>query len=225
MERMVRIGTRKSPLALKQAGEVLGLFERRGMVFPYKIIGMDTPGDRDKLIPISEIEGSDFFTRELDEALSRDEIDCAVHSAKDLPDTIPAGLAVAAVTGSIDPSDAVVSIGRVRLRELPSGATIGVSSCRRKEQVTAFRPDLKIVDVRGTIGERLRRLRERKYDALVIASAALIRLGLEGLIAERLAPEVFRPHPMQGRLAVVIRAGDIAMEMLFSKLHEGFSHV
>lgn len=225
MENIVRIGTRKSPLALKQVDEVLGLLAGRGVVFPFEIVGMDTPGDHDKVTPISEVDGSDFFTRELDEALLRGEIDCAVHSAKDLPAEIPAGLEIAVVTRSIDPSDALVSRGGAGFAELPSGARVGVSSRRRKDQVLELRPDLRALDIRGTIGERLHKLREGKYDALVIASAALVRLGLEGLISERLDPAFFAPHPMQGRLAVAVRAGDAEMKTIFSKLNEEPVHV
>lgn len=222
VERTIGIGTRRSPLALKQVDEILNLLARKGICFPYIIRGIDTVGDRDKTTPISEIEGSDFFTRELDRALCLGEIDCVVHSAKDLPDIVPAGLAVAAVTASIDPSDAFVARNKIRLEEIAAGARIGVSSRRRKEQMAIFRPDVKSVDIRGTIGERLGQLFEGKYDALIVASAALIRLGLGDLIGDRLDPEFFKPHPFQGRLAVVVRWADEELKQLFSKIHGEF---
>jgi hydroxymethylbilane synthase len=224
MERIIKVGSRKSPLALGQVEEVFDALKRQGIFLPYEIIGMDTPGDLDKQTPISEIEGSDFFTRELDRALFQKEIDCAVHSAKDLPEPLPAGLGVAVMTASIDPSDALVSHGGKKLSELPSGARVGVSSRRRKDQILAARPDLRIVDVRGTIGERLRKFDDGWFEALVIASAALIRLGLEGLISEKLDPGSFAPHPLQGRIAVTVRSDDHKMKELFSKLDREFIH-
>jgi len=224
LERIIRIGTRKSPLALRQVDEVLDLLARQGIYFPYAVVGIDAPGDIDKRTPISEVEGSDFFTKGLDEALLSGHIDCAVHSAKDLPEMLPEGLEIVAMTASIDPSDAWVARNGFTFSNMPAGSKVGVSSRRRKEQVAALRPDLRIADIRGTIGERLRQYDEGRFDALVIASAALVRLGLEDLICERLDPRFFQPHPLQGRLAVSARSGDKEIKTLFSKLHAELVH-
>ena len=206
MAKTYRIGTRKSPLALKQVDEAITFLKESDPESRFEIVGIDTYGDKDKVTPISNIEGTDFFTREIEEALLKGEIDLAVHSAKDLPDVIPAGLYVAAVTKSIDPYDALVSKGNLKLDELPFGARIGTSSLRRKQQLKSYRNDFKIVDIRGNIEERLKLLdNDSKLDAIVIATCALVRLGLEDRISQRIPFEILRPHPLQGSLAIETR--------------------
>ncbi|MFA4842808.1 MAG: hydroxymethylbilane synthase [Candidatus Omnitrophota bacterium] len=205
LERTLKAGTRKSPLALKQIEEVLGLLRVIYPDFKAEIVGMDTYGDKDKVTPISEIEGSDFFTREIDQALLNGEIDFAVHSAKDLPDEITKGLAVAAITKSIDPFDDLVSKGRLPLERLPQGAKVGTSSQRRKDQLKKYRPDFNLIDIRGTIQERLALLEQPDLDAIIVAACALKRLGLEDRIAQRIPFDILKPHPLQGALAIVTR--------------------
>src|SRR3990167_8023506 len=158
MERNYKIGTRTSPLALKQLEEVLGGLLKFYPALKADIIGIETYGDKDKNTPISDMEGSDFFTREIDEALLKGDIDFAVHSAKDLPDKIREGLYIAAMTQAIDPYDALVSKEGLKLGELPVGARIGTSSSRRKEQLKAHRGDFEIADIRGNTEERLKLL-------------------------------------------------------------------
>ncbi|MCM8756831.1 MAG: hydroxymethylbilane synthase [Candidatus Omnitrophica bacterium] len=158
MQRTWRIGTRRSPLALKQVEEIVNSLRKFYPEFSYEVIGIDTQGDKDKITPISEIEGTDFFTKEIEEALLRGEIDFAVHSSKDLPDKIPEGLTISAITKSIDPYDALVSKNGLKINELPKGSKIGVSSQRRKTQLKRYREDFKIVDIRGNIEERLEKL-------------------------------------------------------------------
>lgn len=218
LSRTIRIGTRTSPLALKQVDEVTESLKRLYPEIGFEVIGIDTYGDKDKATPISDVEGSDFFTREIEDALLKGEIDFAVHSAKDLPDMIPEGLHIAALTGSIDPYDALVSKGDLKLDELPCGAKIGTSSLRRKAQLKSYRDDFEIVDIRGNIEERLRLLDgngsqfpvpgSRPLDAIVIAACALVRLGLEDRAAERIPFEILKPHPLQGSLAIEARKGD-----------------
>jgi hydroxymethylbilane synthase len=217
MERNYKIGTRTSPLALRQVEEVLaGLKRSRTSISP-EIIGIDTYGDMDKKTPISETERSDFFTREIDEALLAGEADLAVHSAKDLPDVLMPGLFIAAVTESIDPFDVLVSKSGLDLTNLAGGARVGTSSLRRKEALKRFRDDFQIVDIRGNIGERVRFL-ERELDAIVIAAAGLLRLGLEHRITERIPFGILKPHPLQGKLAIVTRADDKNLIGLMSVL-------
>ena len=162
MERTYRIGTRTSPLALKQVEEALVMLRRFYPGMRSKVIGIDTYGDKDKATPISEIEGTDFFTREIDEALLKDEIDFAVHSAKDLPDELRAGLVISALTECLDPYDALVSKSGLTLDKLQEGARIGTSSLRRKAQLKEYRRDFEIVDVRGNIEERLMLLNKQR---------------------------------------------------------------
>ena len=165
-----RVGTRSSPLALKQVDEVLGLLKEFYPDLKARIVTIDTYGDKDKITPISDIEGTDFFTREIDDALLEGNIDFAVHSAKDLADKISEGIYIAAITKPLDPCDCLISKNNLKLNELPYGARIAVSSSRRKAQLVAFRGDFDIVNIRGNIQERLKKLEETDIDAIVIAA-------------------------------------------------------
>lgn len=191
---MWKVGCRRSRLSVKQVEEFIRYFPEQ----KFEIFYFDTTGDRDKTTPISDIEGSDFFTDTIDKALLEGTIDIAVHSAKDLPDKLPDGITIPFMTRSIYPYD--VLVGR-----LFSGARVGTSSKRRKEQLKKYRPDIYILDIRGNIDERLEKLDSGEYDAIVVAGAGLIRLGLEGRIAQVLP---FQPHPLQGSLAVTVRKTD-----------------
>ncbi len=213
-----RVGTRTSPLALAQVREIRLLLRTIAPAVELEIVSMDTAGDKDKKTPISKMEGTDFFTREIDQALLDQRIDLAIHSAKDLPDVIPPGIVIAATTRSVDPYDVLVSRHHLKLRDLPKGARVGTSSERRKNQLRAYRPDLELVDIRGTMGERLDKLVSEALDAIVIAGAGLIRLGLGCRITERISFDILRPHPLQGSLAVAVRAGDEELKTLFGKL-------
>ena len=201
MNKILKVGTRPSPLALKQVKEIQKILPDINL----EVVVIDALGDIDKITPISEVEGSDFFTRELDLALLAGKIDLAIHSSKDLPDILPYGLRVVLETESLSPDDALVSIGNHKFMDLPTGSKIGSSSLRRKSQIRSLRPDLEIVDIRGTINERLDLLDIGKCDALVVAHAALIRLGLEERIAEILPQYIFKTHPKQGSLSVLVR--------------------
>jgi len=201
MKRTLRVGSRRSPLALKQVEEVKRLFP--GVEF--EIITYQTQGDKDKITPLSDVGGSDFFTGEIDAALLRGEIELAVHSSKDLPDNLAQGLAVVYETKSLNPYDALVSKDNRKLGGLTQGSRIGVSSLRRKRQIESLRPDLELVDIRGNIAERLSLLDSGKVDALIVAYAALLRLGLEKRAAEILTQQDFAAHPKQGRLALVAK--------------------
>lgn len=216
MAKTYRIGTRTSPLALRQVEEVLEALRKSSPDLDAKIIGIDTYGDKDKDVPISQIEGTDFFIREIDGALLKGEIDFAVHSAKDLPDTLKEGLVIAALTNSIDFYDALVSKDGLKLAELPHRARIGTSSIRRKTQLSGYRDDFDIVDIRGNIEERLGKLDNGNLDGIVIAACALVRLGLEHRITQRIPFEILKPHSLQGVLAIVTRAEDSRLHSLLS---------
>lgn len=218
LSRTLRIGTRNSPLALKQVEEALGYLREFYPEIKAEIIGIDTYGDKDKITPISEIGGADFFTREIDEALLKGDIDLAVHSAKDLPSQIPVGLVIAAITESIDPYDALVSKNNLKIGELGVRAKIGASSLRRKTQLKKYRIDFQIVDIRGNVEERLEKLDKDGLDAIIVASCALIRLGLQHRITQKIPFEILKPHPLQGSLAIEARENDKEIINLFSKL-------
>jgi len=218
MQRIYRVGTRTSPLALKQVEEVFGMLKKFYPGTEQEVIGIDTYGDKDKVTPVSDIEGTDFFTREIDEALLKNEIDFAVHSAKDLPDELRNGLVISALTECLDPYDALVSKYGLKLEELPNDARIGTSSGRRKDGLKRFMPGLHIVDIRGNIEQRLKILEGNDLDGIVIAACALMRLGLETRITQRIPLDVINSHPMQGSLAIVTRQDKKDLIDLFSAL-------
>ncbi|MDP6686161.1 MAG: hydroxymethylbilane synthase [Candidatus Omnitrophota bacterium] len=211
MKTSYKIGTRKSPLALKQVQEVLDLLKGFYSTIRLETIAIDTYGDKDKATPISEIEGSDFFTKEIDDLLLTGEVDFAIHSAKDLPESLSDGLVIAARTKAIDPYDVLVSKQGLTLDKLPYGAKIATSSLRRKDQLKKYRDDFEIVDIRGNIEERLEKLDNSDLDAIVLASAGLMRLGLAHKITQRITFKILDPHPLQGALAIVTRSKDLEL--------------
>ncbi|MBU4487586.1 MAG: hydroxymethylbilane synthase [Candidatus Omnitrophica bacterium] len=213
---VIRIGTRPSPLAKKQAEEIA----KRIPQFRVNITAIDTKGDLDKQTPLFGREDSDLFTREIEEALLKGDIDAAVHSAKDLESNIPSGLVIAAMTRSISPLECLVSRGNLSLNELPPGARVGTSSLKRKESLLRFRNDLVVEGIRGNIDERLAQLDSARYDAIIIAHAALIRLGYEQRIAQIIPREIIEPHPLQGRLCVQIRRDRCDLSDIFGSLNE-----
>ncbi len=216
MKRII-VGTRKSKLALIQVKEILDTLSagEEGKSL-FTIIPLETAGDKDKHSALEKLEGTDFFTDGLDWALLQGRIDLAVHSAKDLPDPLPEGLRVVWRTRAIDPADVLVSRTGQRLLELPAGSLVGTSSRRRREQVLALRPELTIKSLRGNVDERLAKLDRGEYDGIIVAAAALIRLGEQERITERLK---FSTPPGQGSLAVVVCEDD---EELSSWLQEKF---
>lgn len=216
MHRIIRMGVRPSLLAVKQAEEIQNLIP----AIHFKTILIETQGDKDKKTPFSTIEGSDFFTWEIEEALLSSRIDTAVHSAKDLEENTPPQLTIAAITASISPYECLVSFGNRRLDDLPYGAKIGTSSSKRKEALLRYRADLRVCGIRGTIEERLRQFDEGKFDAIIMAHAALIRLGLEERIAQIIPVAIIEPHPLQGALAIQVRARDRDLIRLFAILNQ-----
>ncbi|MDO8536241.1 MAG: hydroxymethylbilane synthase [Candidatus Omnitrophota bacterium] len=210
----VRVGSRPSSLAIKQVEEI----GSRMRSVNFEVVRIETAGDRDKTTPLSEIKKSDFFSGDIEQALLSGSIDAGIHSAKDLGDNIPAGLTIAAITSSLSSFECLVSRGGLSLKDLPRGAVVGTSSAKRKEAIARFRPDLVTKDLRGEIDERLKQLDENKFDALIIAHAALIRLGYEHRIAQVIPKEIMEPHPLQGALAVEVRQNDLELIKLFSDL-------
>jgi hydroxymethylbilane synthase len=197
---MLTIGSRGSKLALWQAHWVRARLEEFGEQCRIEII--HTTGDKITDVALSKVGTKGLFTKEIEEALLAGTIDLAVHSLKDMPTEIPAGLTLAAIPVREDPRDAL--IGR-RLNDLPRGATVGTSSLRRAAQLRVLRPDLAIEDVRGNLDTRLRKLDEGQFDAIMLASAGLRRLGWENRIAELLEPEKMCPAVGQGALAIETR--------------------
>jgi hydroxymethylbilane synthase len=204
----LRIGTRASALALWQAHHVEGLIRALAGAPPVELIPISTTGDERTDVPLWAVRGRAFFTKEIDRALLEGRIDVAVHSLKDLPTAMEAGLTLAAVLRREDPRDALVSRGGERLSQLPRGARLGTSSLRRRAFLTRARPDLTLLELRGNVPTRLERLDRGDYDAIVLAAAGLRRLGLEHRITQHLPPEEFPPAVSQGAIGICTRADD-----------------
>jgi hydroxymethylbilane synthase len=206
---MLVIGSRGSQLALWQARWVQARLAELGLESRIEII--KTTGDKVLSVPLSSVGGKGLFTKEIEDALLAREVDLAVHSLKDLPTEIPAGLQITAIPQREDARDAMV--GR-RLSELREGARVGTSSLRRSAQLRRLRPDLQVESVRGNVDTRLRKLDEGQYESIVLAAAGLTRLGWNSRIAEFLEPEMMCPAVGQGALAVETRIGENACQAL-----------
>jgi hydroxymethylbilane synthase len=203
----IRVATRASELALWQARFVAGRIERE-LGVETELLPLKTTGDRLRG-SLASVGGKGLFVKEIEEALIEGRADLAVHSAKDLPAVIPAGLALVAFPERADPRDALVARQRgASLASLPSGARVGTGSVRRGAQLRAARPDLEIVPLRGNLSTRLRKLESERLDAIVLACAGLDRMDLADRIDERIAPERMLPAVAQGALALEARAGD-----------------
>jgi hydroxymethylbilane synthase len=207
MDRTLTIATRESRLALWQAEHVKALLETRFGV-TVKLLGMTTRGDQILDRSLSKVGGKGLFVKELEVALEQGHADLAVHSLKDVPMDLPDGFALAAVLEREDPRDAFVSNRYASLAELPQGARIGTSSLRRVVQLAALRPDLTIEPLRGNLDTRLRKLDEGGYDAIVLAAAGLVRLGLAERIRARFEADEMLPAAGQGALGIEVRADD-----------------
>jgi hydroxymethylbilane synthase len=201
---LLRLGTRKSKLALWQANYVKEKLEALGC--KVEIVPITTTGDKILDAPLAKIGGKGLFVKEIENALLAGEIDLAVHSLKDVPITIPEGLTLSAITEREEPYDVLISRNGYKLEELPSGAVVGTSSLRRQVQIKRRRRDLKVEILRGNVDTRLRKLKEGLYDAIVLAYAGVKRMGLSGEISQVL--EDFIPAVGQGSLAIETRAED-----------------
>jgi hydroxymethylbilane synthase len=203
----LRIGTRGSPLALWQAQHVQGLL--RGVTErPVELVEIETSGDRVRDVALTQIGGDGVFTKEIQRALLAGAVDVAVHSLKDLPTTHVEGLALAAVPARGPVGDVFVSRRHARFDELPNGAVVGTSSLRRRAQALHRRPDLRLVNLRGNVETRLRKLEAEGLDAIILARAGLERLGLSGHVTEVLSTDWMLPAVGQGALGLECRADD-----------------
>jgi hydroxymethylbilane synthase len=209
----LRLATRGSPLARAQAALAAAAIEAGGGGAGARLVIVRTGGDRNQATPIDEMEGQGWFTAEIERAILDGAADIAVHSAKDLPTTLAAGLEVVALLPRGDPSDALVTRDGVALDLLRDGATLGSSSARRSALLAAIRPGLCCVPIRGNVDTRLRKLDAGEVDGLLVASAAMDRLGLSDRITERLDPRQFVPAPAQGAIALEAVGGSAAAEI------------
>jgi hydroxymethylbilane synthase len=204
----LRIGTRGSALALWQARHVEALIGSLPGAPPVELVPISATGDLSVDVPLWAVRGRAFFTKEIDRALLEGRIDVAVHSLKDLPTALEAGLTLAAVLRREDPRDALISRSGEPLEQLSRGARIGTSSLRRRAFLTHARRDLTLLELRGNVPTRLERLQRGDYDAIVLATAGLKRLGLEQRITQHLPAEEFPPAVSQGAIGICARAQD-----------------
>jgi hydroxymethylbilane synthase len=204
--RRLTIATRESALALWQAHHIRDRLLTTYPGMEVTILGMTTQGDRILDVTLSKIGGKGLFVKELETALEKGEADLAVHSMKDVPMNLPEGFAIAAISKREDPRDAFVSPRHENLTALPPGAVVGTSSLRRESQLRARFPHLKVEPLRGNVQTRLRKLDDGQYDAIILASAGLKRLGLAERIRSVLSPEESLPAVGQGALGIECRA-------------------
>ncbi len=215
----IRIATRKSPLAMWQAEHVADALRAAHSGLQVEILGMSTQGDKILDTPLAKIGGKGLFVKELEARMLEGEADIAVHSMKDVPVALPAGLHLAVTMAREDPRDAFVSNRFVNLNDLPEGAVVGTSSLRRQCQLADRRPDLQIRSLRGNVNTRLRKLDEGEYDAVILAAAGLIRLGFGERIRIALDPGISLPAIGQGAVGIECRSDDERVNELLAPLH------
>jgi len=220
----IRIATRKSQLALWQAEFVGRRLQECHPGLKVELVTMTTQGDRILDAPLAKIGGKGLFVKELEQSMFRMESDIAVHSMKDVPVELPEGLHIPVVLERENPCDAFVSNDFATLDDLPQGAIVGTSSLRRRCQLAELRPDLEIQDLRGNVNTRLAKLDNGEYQAIILASAGLIRLEMEERIRQVIAPEVMLPAIAQGAIGIECRHGDADVEALLAPLNHEDTH-
>lgn len=217
----LKIATRQSPLALWQAEHIRARLQELHPDLTVELVKFVTQGDKILDTPLAKIGGKGLFVKELEAALLDGRADLAVHSMKDVPMALPEGLTLAVICEREDPLDAFVSNQFEKFADLPQGAKVGTSSLRRKSQILKQRPDLQIIDLRGNVGTRLAKLDEGQYDAIILASAGLKRLGLSERIRHCLTPDISLPAVGQGALGLECRAADQdVLALIQPLLHE-----
>jgi hydroxymethylbilane synthase len=217
-----RIGTRGSALALYQANRVKARLEAAAPELDYELVVVSTQGDRDKSTPLTIIGGQGVFAKELQRALVDNEIDCAVHSLKDLPTILPDPTTLAAVLERDDPRDVLISADRSSLSDLSAGSKVGTSSRRRMAQVLSVRPDIQTIELRGNVDTRMAKVLDTtgEYDAAVLAAAGVLRMGWQDQITEYLSLDDFTPPPGQAALGVECRRADERALDLLSRISD-----
>lgn len=217
---LIRIATRKSPLALWQSEHVAERLRAAHPEVRVELVPMSTRGDEVLDRSLAAIGGKGLFLKELELAMQRGEADCAVHSLKDVPMELERGFALPAILSRADPADAFVSNRFAAVADLPQGARVGTSSLRRQAQLRALRPDLQLLDLRGNVNTRLAKLDAGEYDAIVLACAGLQRLGFESRIRARLDAPAWLPAPAQGAIAVECRDDAPELHALLAALDD-----
>jgi hydroxymethylbilane synthase len=217
---LIRIATRRSPLALWQAEHVAAVLKNHHPELKIELVKMVTQGDKILDTPLAKIGGKGLFVKELEQGMFNGDADIAVHSMKDVPAKLPDGLTIAAILEREDPRDAFVSNTYSTVDELPQGATVGTSSLRRQCQLLTRRPDLVIKSLRGNVNTRLSKLDQGDYDAIILATAGLVRLGFNERIKQRLPINIMLPAIGQGAIGIECRDSDQLTLSLIQCLHD-----
>ncbi len=217
--KIIRIATRQSPLALWQAEYVAALLSRTFPEVTPQLVKMVTRGDKILDAPLAKVGGKGLFVKELEEGMLAGDADIAVHSMKDVPMEFPEGLHLAAILEREDPSDAFVSNRFANLKDLPLNSRIGTSSLRRECQIKELFPNAEVIPLRGNVNTRLAKLDAEDYDAIILASAGLIRLGMAERITQSLAVSVSLPAVGQGAIGIECRVDDLEINEMLKALH------
>ena len=223
--RKIKIGSRGSPLALWQANWIKDKLESRNPDIPVEIVIIKTSGDKIQDVPLAKIGGKGLFVKELEEALLRKDVDFAVHSMKDMPIKFPFALCIASVTKRENPFDALISRNNIKLNDLPKGAKIGTGSLRRASQLLHYRPDLNLIPLRGNVETRIKKLETEGLDAIILATAGLIRLGWGDKISEIISPEILLPAMGQGAVGIEARKHDVDNQILLADMDDENTHL
>jgi len=223
--RKIKIGSRGSPLALWQANWIKNQLESRNPDIPVEIVIIKTSGDKIQDVPLAKIGGKGLFVKELEEALLRKDVDFAVHSMKDMPIKFPFALCIASVTKRENPFDALISRNNIKLNDLPKGAKIGTGSLRRASQLLHYRPDLNLIPLRGNVETRIKKLETEGLDAIILATAGLIRLGWGDKISEIISPEILLPAMGQGAVGIEARKHDVDNQILLADMDDENTHL
>jgi hydroxymethylbilane synthase len=217
---IIRIATRKSPLALWQAEHVAAALTAANPGLEVELAAMSTQGDKILDTPLAKIGGKGLFVKELEQGMLDGSADIAVHSMKDVPVELPDGLHLAVIMAREDPHDAFVSNHFESIEDLPKGSRVGTSSLRRESQLAARRPDLEILPLRGNVNTRLRKLDDGKFDAIILAAAGLLRLGFGERIRMRIDTDDSLPAIGQGAIGIECRSDDHRVNSLIEPLHD-----
>lgn len=224
-DEILRIATRKSPLALWQANFVSAQLKHYHPDLEIELVTMTTQGDKILDTPLAKVGGKGLFVKELETGMLEGRADIAVHSMKDVPVDFPSGLHLAVICEREDPRDAFVSNNYASLDDLPQGARLGTSSLRRQSQIAAFRPDLKIIDLRGNVNTRLKKLDDGEYDAIILAAAGLKRLEFEERITQFIETDVCLPAIGQGAVGIECRSDDARVHNLIAPLNDNKTQI
>ncbi len=220
----VRIATRKSPLALWQAEEVARQLKQRNPQLEIELVKIMSKGDKFLDAPLAKVGGKGLFVKELEQSMIDGEADIAVHSMKDVPMVFPEGLHLPVIMQREDPTDAFVSNNYSSLQDLPATARIGSSSLRRQLQIKEQMPEAEMLNLRGNVNSRLQKLDDGQFDAIILATAGLLRLEMQDRIRSRIPPEQSLPSVGQGAVGIECRVGDERIESLIAPLNDHDTH-